>query len=137
MGDEGVRGLGYTFLKKPTGIVKFVTWKKFSLLEILENFVTSLKHFKVKNQNSWKFHISTSGNSICFLKTPCNFHTCSSFNTSVNSLLSTPLPRPVLFFCVVVQYILFLLLKTLLHIYMKTWEKLSSLDSNFILMIFG
>ena len=49
--------------------------------------------FQVRNQNWWKFYMNNPGNSSSFLIKPWNFHTCSFFNTSENSMSSTfPLP---------------------------------------------
>ena len=60
-------GLGYTFLKSPTGNFRFVTLPQeipekngFYPWEILQICVTPLGNSKVKNQDPWKFCISFS-----------------------------------------------------------------------------
>ena len=87
-------GWGYTFLKKPPGIFRFVT--------------LTLKIAEKKNFHPWKFckivwqpleslsrsKIKTHGNSHEFSSTHVEISTYSLFNTLGNSMPSTPSPLP-------------------------------------------
>ena len=67
-------------------------------LGILQNCARSPRNSKVKNQNSWKFHIyfffSAIRNSISFLISPWKLHTISLIPMEI----SYPLNPPCLFF---------------------------------------
>ena len=82
--EGGGGGLRIYFLKNLPEDFRFVTLpleipEKTSFhLEIQQNCVTSLRNSKVKNQNSWKFHMSfylnTPGKSASFSIDPWNFY---------------------------------------------------------------
>ena len=91
---RGGRGWGYTFLKSPWNFSFFYLTSKISRqnkaqpLDIPQNCVRSLRNFKAKNKDPWKFHIIFSWSPF---EIPLRFNsTCYFFDTPGNSISSKP-----------------------------------------------